>query len=170
MSDTAFEKEWLVTLRQTKPSEMQPDSVKAPGTPHKSDLRETKELRYGYATKIVEKIGRNAENFRLTTFETSTLLIVPMSCLEVGGLLDSTTKHRAELLWTLRDIANLVGHCKFPPPFPVEMNMLTYTRRTWIKSRQKRQQDIVFRQTGRDGPSTIPIGLIKSATGSRFSA
>ncbi|KAG8677586.1 hypothetical protein FPOAC2_03721 [Fusarium poae] len=110
MSDTAFEKEWLVTLRQTKPSEMQPDSVKAPGTPHKSDLRETKELRYGYATKIVEKIGRNAENFRLTTFETSTLLIVPMSCLEVGGLLDSTTKHRAELLWTLRDIANLVGH------------------------------------------------------------
>ncbi|KAM0302868.1 hypothetical protein ACHAPM_003653 [Fusarium culmorum] len=58
MIDSDLMNEWVVVHRERNAPGNQPDSAAAPKTPHKSDLRETKELRYEYALKIEETLRR----------------------------------------------------------------------------------------------------------------
>ncbi|KAF0635877.1 hypothetical protein FPSE5266_09769 [Fusarium pseudograminearum] len=110
MSDSDLMNEWVVVHRERNAPGNQPDSAAASKTPHKSDLRETKEFRYACAAEIQGKIRSYNKKFRLTAVNISTILFIPISCLEHGGLLDHTMKDEYQLKVALDNIAILVGH------------------------------------------------------------
>ncbi|CAG1990486.1 unnamed protein product [Fusarium graminearum] len=113
MSDSDLMKEWVVVHRERLAPGNQPDSAAAPKTPHKSDLRETKELRYEYALKIEEALrcSRCVRELdcRLSAIYASIILLVPISTLEDGGFLDYKQEGHS-LKSALLDIETLVGH------------------------------------------------------------
>ncbi|KAF5228418.1 hypothetical protein FAUST_11087 [Fusarium austroamericanum] len=110
MSDSTLKKKWPAVPPGSKPPENQSHSTAALKTPHKSDLRETKGFRYACAAGIQDKIRRYNTKFRLTAINISTILFIPISCLEHGGLLDHNMKDGFQLKVALDNIAILVGH------------------------------------------------------------
>ncbi|VTO88065.1 unnamed protein product [Fusarium graminearum] len=113
MSDSDLMKEWVVVHRERLAPGNQPDSAAAPKTPHKSDLRETKELRYEYALKIEESLRCSRcvrePDYRLSAIYASIILLVPISTLEDGGFLDYKQEGHS-LKSALLDIETLVRH------------------------------------------------------------
>lgn len=114
MSDSDLMKEWVVVHRERLAPGNQPDSAAAPKTPHTSDLRETKELRYEYALKIEAALRCSRcvrePDYRLSAIYASIILLVPISTLEDGGFLDYKQEGYS-LKSALLDIETLVGHC-----------------------------------------------------------
>ncbi|OBS29465.1 hypothetical protein FPOA_03402 [Fusarium poae] len=154
---------------------MQSGTTAALESPHKTDLRDTKDFRYECAAKIYEKILYIDGTYRLTAIHVSIILLAPLSSLTDGGSLDHTTRGALRLLLALENAATLVGHflrssnedrrqsvCQTQPKGPVDAHPSERYPKTSITSMASSHETPDNDDTEPGGSSTEPEEIQRS--------